>query len=100
MNFNLSLQHHALFAICSMEPECIGQEGWLPVMPSEEEQRRAHKIACARRYKTASAQTKATRRFARAFPAMWATATESVRELGCMTCAPEAFAAKALASIL
>lgn len=82
-----------------MEPECVGQEGWLPVMPSKEEQRRAHKIACANRYKTTRAAMKATRRFARAFPTTWRLATEFVRELGCMTCAPEAFAAKALAGL-
>ena len=48
-------------------------------MPSGNAIRRAHKIACQKRYKTSRAMFKATRRFRKAFPMVWAEASEHVR---------------------
>lgn len=86
--FYLSREHHALFAICSMMPECgydspVGEPGWLPVAPSAEEMCRAHKIACSRRYRTQRAMRGATRRFRRAFPAIWRIALDHVNAIWC-----------------
>ena len=86
--FYRSREHHALFAICSMMPECgyaspAGQPGWLPVEPAAEEVRRAHKIACSRRYRTQRAMRGATRRFRRAFPDIWRIALAHVNAIWC-----------------
>lgn len=87
MSFYFSREHHALFAICSMRPEdedpatYVGQPGWLPIMPPDEAMRRAHKIACQRRYRTSRKAAKATHRFRRAFPDLWAVAVAHVEAI-------------------
>jgi hypothetical protein len=83
--FCFSRNAAVLFAVCSMMPEpgqpsAVGQPGWLPFMPDAEAMRRAHKIVCQNRYKTAGKAHKATRRFRRAFPELWAVADKHVRQ--------------------
>ena len=79
--FAHSPERVALHMICAMVPEGVGVEGWLVVMPTAEEQRRAHKIACARRHKTARGAFAAVRRYRRAFPYVWAHAVRETLSL-------------------
>ena len=84
--FCFSREANVLFAVCSMMPEpgqpnAVGQPGWLPIMPPVDAMRRAHKIVCQNRYKTAGKAHKATRRFRRAFSGLWAVADKHVRQI-------------------